>query len=102
VLTGPQIRSRLGLDDTWAYFTRVSSSQAQAARAATSRSVMAGAFIPTPRSRKLRIERRDGGDWEVVGAVRTSARGDYRATLPGPGVYRVRGGQVAGPAVRVR
>lgn len=35
VLTGPQIRARLGLDDTWAYFTRVRS--AKAAKALSSR-----------------------------------------------------------------
>lgn len=28
VLTGPQIRARLGLDDTWAYFSRVGSAKA--------------------------------------------------------------------------
>jgi stage II sporulation protein D len=33
VLTGPQIRARLGLDDTWAYFTRVGSARAAAALA---------------------------------------------------------------------
>jgi len=33
VLTGPQIRARLGLDDTWAYFTRASSSRAAASLA---------------------------------------------------------------------
>jgi stage II sporulation protein D len=31
VLTGPQIRARLGLDDTWAYFSRASSARAAAA-----------------------------------------------------------------------
>jgi len=31
VLTGPQIRARLGLDDTWAYFSRVSSARAATA-----------------------------------------------------------------------
>jgi stage II sporulation protein D len=30
VLTGPQIRARLGLDDTWAYFTRARSARAAA------------------------------------------------------------------------
>jgi stage II sporulation protein D len=30
ILTGPQIRARLGLDDTWAYFTRVGSARAAA------------------------------------------------------------------------
>jgi stage II sporulation protein D len=33
VLTGPQIRARLGLDDTWAYFTRVGSARAASALA---------------------------------------------------------------------
>jgi stage II sporulation protein D len=33
ILTGPQIRARLGLDDTWAYFTRVGSARAAAALA---------------------------------------------------------------------
>jgi len=33
VLTGPQIRARLGLDDTWAFFTRVRSARAAAALA---------------------------------------------------------------------
>jgi stage II sporulation protein D len=31
ILTGPQIRARLGLDDTWAYFTRVRSARAASA-----------------------------------------------------------------------
>lgn len=34
ILTGPQIRARLGLDDTWAYFTRVGSAKAAKALAA--------------------------------------------------------------------
>jgi stage II sporulation protein D len=33
VLTGPQIRARLGLDDTWAYFSRVGSARAATALA---------------------------------------------------------------------
>jgi stage II sporulation protein D len=33
VLTGPQIRARLGLDDTWAYFSRVGSAKAATALA---------------------------------------------------------------------
>lgn len=34
ILTGPQIRARLGLDDTWAYFTPVGSARAAKALAA--------------------------------------------------------------------
>jgi stage II sporulation protein D len=33
ILTGPQIRARLGLDDTWAYFTRAGSAKAAKALA---------------------------------------------------------------------
>jgi hypothetical protein len=34
--------------------------------------------------------------------VRTTAHGRYRAAVARAGVYRVRAGGVAGPAVRVR
>ena len=37
-----------------------------------------------------------------VARVRTSRLGRYRVSLATPGVYRVKGGSVAGPAVRVR
>jgi stage II sporulation protein D len=106
VLTGPSIRSRLGLDDTWAYFTRVTTSAAtvRGARAASAgyRSLK-GLFAPAPRSRRLAIERRDrDGAWVPAGSTVTTASGRYRAAVGGPGVYRVRSGGVAGPPVRLR
>ncbi|MBA3298629.1 MAG: SpoIID/LytB domain-containing protein [Thermoleophilaceae bacterium] len=107
VLTGAQIRARLGLYDSWAYFTRVSTSQVggppgSRARAAAVFPEIAGTFDPAPRSRTLLVQRRLERGWERVGEVSTSARGGYRSTLAAPGVYRVRAGAVAGPAVRVR
>jgi stage II sporulation protein D len=105
VLTGPSIRARLGLDDTWAYFTRVSTSAARVrgARAASAGyRALAGTFVPAPRSRELAIERRENGDWVDAGSTVTDAKGRYRATVVGPGTYRVRSGAVAGPPARLR
>ena len=106
VLTGPQIRARLGLYDTWAYFSTISSSQvkrAKGGRAARSPfPELAGTFDPAPRGRRLLVERRERGKWTRVSRVHTTARGRYRTTLSTAGVYRVRAGTVAGPAVRLR
>ncbi|HEX5872282.1 MAG TPA: SpoIID/LytB domain-containing protein [Longimicrobium sp.] len=106
VLTGPQIRARLGLYDTWAYFSTISSSQVKRARGARSAGALfpelAGRFDPAPRGRRLLVERRERGRWTRVTRVHTTARGRYRTTLSTAGVYRVRAGSVAGPAVRIR
>jgi stage II sporulation protein D len=108
-ISGPDIRARLGLRDTWMRFIRVSTS-ARAGRTAFpatwgSRPLAArlmGTFDPAPRSRRLIVERRRDGTWHRVGRVRTSAAGRYVASVAGPGLYRVKAGTVAGPAVRVR
>jgi len=109
VLSGPTIRSRLGLRDTWFTFVRVSSSvsRARSARPASwgARLVapaLAGEFWPAPRRRLLVVERRSGGRWGRVTRVRTTRAGRYRLTIDRGGVYRVRAGSVAGPSVRVR
>jgi stage II sporulation protein D len=103
VLTGPQIRARLGLDDTWARFTRVSTSQARTARAAAGAGpVLSGAIVPAPRSRRVAVERRDGDGWRRVAAARTSRHGSFRVSVGAPGSYRVRAAGVVGPVVAAR
>ena len=110
ILTGAQIRARLGLYDSWARFTKVSTSQVKSARAArtttsggrVTRRQIAGVFDPAPPSRSLLVERRVGGRWLLAGRIATSRGGRYRAALAQTGVYRVRAGAVAGPAVPVR
>jgi stage II sporulation protein D len=123
LITGPTLRARLGLRDTWAHFTTVASSQASrpASRAAgrwpllpaaprvlaptvpkVKPLVISGEFYPAPRGRRLVLERRSGRGWLVAGRLRTGRRGRYSSRVRRPGVYRVRFGSVAGPAVRIR
>jgi stage II sporulation protein D len=109
VLTGPTIRARLGLRDTWFTFYRVSTSAryprsawpfSWGARLTTN--ALAGEFSPAPKQRVLVLERRVKGKWRAVRRVRTSASGRYRVEIGRAGTFRVRSGAVAGPAVRVR
>ena len=106
ILTGAQIRMRLGLYDSWAYFTNVSTSQVKRPRASRARVTrspfpeITGVLDPAPRSRLVLVERRRHDRWQRVGEVATSDRGRYHSTLALPGVYRVRSGGVVGPAVR--
>jgi stage II sporulation protein D len=108
-LTGPSIRSSLGLRDSWFTFVRVSSSarRPRSARPASwgARLVapeLAGRFTPAPRRRVLAVEHRRNGRWHRTARVRTTRAGAYRLSIDLPGTYRVRAGRVAGPAVRVR
>jgi stage II sporulation protein D len=108
-VTGPQVRAALGLNDTWFTHVRVQSSVRgqRSARPASwgggpRLTVLAGAFQPAPRARRLRVQRRGEGHWRTVATVGTSRSGRYRAELYEPGLYRVKARGVAGPAVRVR
>jgi stage II sporulation protein D len=108
-ITGPSIRARLGLRDTWLTIVSVSSSQRRS-RSARPTSwgggprplTLAGRYYPAPGSRQLAVERRSAGRWRTVGRTSTAPNGGYRVGVELAGVYRVRAGGVAGPAVRVR
>jgi stage II sporulation protein D len=117
---GATLRARLGLRDTWAYFTSVQTSAvkprsgarmtdhaaagpgggASAVRRSPAGAV-AGRVFPRPRA-DVRVQRRTGKRWVLVGTTRTGKAGRYRLHVLDPGVYRVRAGQATGPAVRVR
>jgi stage II sporulation protein D len=108
VLTGPQIRARLGLRDTWFTFVRVSTTARRAHSARLSSfgpplvgPTLSGSYTPVPR-RKLLIQRLDEDGWRTMRKVRTTKSGRYRVDVARPGLYRVRAGRVAGPTVRVR
>ena len=105
VLTGAQIRARLGLYDTWAGFTTVSTSQSRPARAARSaRRVrpgppfgIQGRLDPAPRGGRLVLERKKGRSWRKVRTTLTGRDGRFSVRVAARGVYRVRAGAVAGP-----
>ena len=118
LVSGPTLRARLGLRDTWAYFSNVSSSQVRSRSPRIAlrltmgergpvlfgkrRSLMLGGrFDPAPRGRTLILERRSRGHWVHAGRARTGKRGAYRVKVARAGTWRVRSGRVAGPAVRV-
>ena len=110
-VTGPQVRTALGLRDTWFTDYRVASSSVRprSARPASwgprprAARTLAGSLQPAPHTHLLRVERRDtGGQWRLVQRTRTSHSGRYRVTLARSGVYRVAYGAVKGPAVRIR
>jgi stage II sporulation protein D len=107
-IDGPTIRARLGLRDSWLTIYSVSSS-ARGARSARPSSygarvtspLLAGTFQPAPHGRALTVERRVASGWRSAKTVRVEASGRYRSTVGRAGVYRVRAGTVAGPAVRM-
>jgi stage II sporulation protein D len=104
-ISGPTIRARLGLFDTWAYFTRVSSSQARSRQAGAARAAfptLAGSIRPAPRSGQALVQRREGRGWKRVGSVELGRGGSFRTTVAADGRYRVRSGDIVGPTVRVR
>jgi hypothetical protein len=108
VLTGPAIRARLGLRDTWFTFVRISSSARHSLSAGAASwglwrtdPALAGRFSPAPRSRRLAVQRRSDGRWRTVTSVRTTRSGRYRLGIDRAGLYRVRADRVAGPSVRV-
>jgi stage II sporulation protein D len=110
-VTGPQVRSALGLRDTWFTDYRVASSavRSRSARPASwgprprATRILAGSLEPAPHTHLLRVERRDRqGRFHAIARTRTSRSGRYRVTLTRSGVYRVAYGAVTGPAVRLR
>ena len=129
-VTGPQLRSRLGLYDTWAYFVTIKSGQGDAStqpdapaddntqltdgggvtasRAWTRRNAEPGARTlyvrgsVSPAPRKITLQQRVGSKWRTVGVGRTDARGRYALLVESVGAYRILANGGVGPTVRVR
>jgi SpoIID/LytB domain protein len=119
-VTGPQLRSRFGLFDTWAFFTTVTSKPktpkpgtvpppaspsggvtppVRAAMANAPRLV--GSISPARAGRWFRVERRVGARWTLAADAVLGRGGSYSVAVPGAGTYRVVLGNVVGPAVRI-
>ena len=104
VVTGPQLRARLGLRDTWFYVRRVSSTTSSGLRARTStgsRPVVAiHGSVSASRSRFVTLQRLVDGKWVKVVDV-PLVRKRYAIHVTAAGVYRVLADWAAGPALRV-
>jgi stage II sporulation protein D len=127
-VTGPQLRARLGLYDTWAYFTTIKSgsgdTSTQPQQPATDNTqvtdgggVTAGASwlrrvvgpsqhelsgSVSPRADKITLQKRLGPNWKTIGYGTTDDRGRYALRLDSTGVYRILANRGVGPAIRVR
>ncbi len=119
-VSGATIRARLGLYDSWAYFTSIRTGvapkaepdatptpatggampEARVAAAATHR--LEGEVRPAVKDADIFVDRRDGGEWTEVGTAATDSRGRYAFLADRPGRYRVRYLVDVGPTVRVR
>jgi SpoIID/LytB domain protein len=128
--TGPALRSRLGLRDTWARFTVITSSgsegdgnpptsdppaadgsQAGGATPRTARAIarvlapagaISGRVSPPVIGAEATVQRRVGVAWLRVRSAAIAAGGRYRATVAEPGLYRIVYRGEAGPSVHVR
>jgi stage II sporulation protein D len=103
-VTGPQLRSRLGLRDTWLYVRRVTSTTKSGLRARTSiasRPVVAiTGSVGGVRNRFVTLQRNVGGKWAKVVDVPLK-RGRYSIHVAEAGTYRVVAGWALGPELRV-
>jgi stage II sporulation protein D len=113
---GATLRAKLGLFDTWAYFTAISGEKAPAdpsgGAAIPPRSfsfkrprvvgALRGTVVGPARGTRLTVQVRRGATWSDVGSVRTGRGGAYRYSVPAAGTYRVvAAGGAAGPVVRI-
>jgi stage II sporulation protein D len=125
-VTGAQLRARLGLYDTWAFFTAITTGAEKPARpgkpapapqqldpnggaamparlaARRSAGVVTGRIVPGRAGDEVVVQRRIGSAWVDAEGALLRAGGHFRVEVAAPGLYRVRsGGSAAGPAVRV-
>jgi SpoIID/LytB domain protein len=129
-VTGPQLRSRLGLYDTWAYFVTIKSGQGDASTqtdqptddtqltdgggvtASASRSWLRRVVGPmkrlsvsgsvSPRASKITLQQRVRSKWRTIGYGKTDGQGRYALLVDTAGTYRILANGGVGPSVRVR
>lgn len=127
-VSGPTLRSKLGLYDTWARFTVITASAtrgdgnapkapgtpgtptggatprlARASSLARGLATLSGRVDPaTPGRSFVTVQRRVGAGWVTRFDVPVRASGRYAARLRVRGLYRVVYGGAAGPSVLVR
>jgi stage II sporulation protein D len=104
VVTGSQLRARLGLRDSWFYVRRVSSATNSGLRARTSSGtrplVAISGTVSSMRHRFVTLQRLVDGKWAKVMDVPLE-HGRYVIHEGEPGTYRVLAGWAPGPELRI-
>jgi stage II sporulation protein D len=90
--TGTQLQGIFGLDDTWAAFTSITTSDPLGK--------LSGTVFPAPAGSTITIQSRSGPGWHTVGQASVSPSGAYSTQVPS-GRYRIVDGTLDGPAVTV-
>jgi stage II sporulation protein D len=117
-VTGATLRARLGLLDTWAYFTSITTKKkappagspstggttppAAAAAGPRPRSILSGRVYPERAGAEVQVQFFDGHTWRTVTSGTVRRGGYYDAAVSRPGTYRVIFSGDAGPSIAVR
>jgi stage II sporulation protein D len=106
-VTGPQLRNRLDLRDSWFSIrrvsTRTSSAHARISSGTRALTTISGKIDPI-RTRFASLQRLEGGRWVTVQSLPLTVRrgvGSYRYHVGTPGRYRVLAAWAPGPTVTV-
>jgi stage II sporulation protein D len=113
-VSGATLRARLGLLDTWAYFTSISTKKTKPPAPGPStggatasvagprpRAVLTGSVYPQRVGAEVQIQRLDDGQWRTVASTVVRGGGSYSAAVGRPGTYRAIFSGDAGPSLRV-
>ena len=117
-VTGATLRARLGLLDTWAYFTSITTKKAPppggpstggttppppaAAAGPHARAILNGRVYPQQAGPEIQVQFLDGRVWRTVTSTDVQRGGRYDAAVSRPGTYRVIFSGDAGPSITVR
>ena len=91
-VSGAQLQQIFGLDDTWATFTSITTTDPLGR--------LSGTVFPAPAGGAVSVQAQSGGAWHTVGQTTVSASGAYSTQEPS-GRYRIVDGALDGPAVTV-
>jgi stage II sporulation protein D len=91
-VTGAQLQGIFGLDDTWATFTTITTTDPLG--------TLSGTVFPAPAGGTVTMQSQNGGAWHTVGPLAVTAAGAY-STQVASGRYRIVVGTLTGPAVTV-
>ncbi len=115
-VTGPSLQQDFGLMSTYMAFTTVNmhgvfsvassggsgSGGASAGSGPSGGRSVAGRVYPTHRGVLVLVQKLGKRGWKTMRRVHTVDSGHYRAGIPGPGRYRIKYGNVGGPALTIR